>query len=70
MKNVTNEYKNMINAFDCDFAVTINGDLRDQKDMYIDLNLPVTDKLINDIELLGKLNYGLRYGKLKIMEMN
>ena len=70
MKNVTDEYKDMINAFDCDFAVTIDGDLRDQKDMYINLNLPVTDRLVNDIELLGKLNYGLYCGKLKIMEIN
>ena len=68
MKNVTDEYKDMIIAFQSDFYVA--DIMTPHQNNILTLELPYSKKLIKDIELLKKLEWGLRYGKLKIMEMN
>lgn len=58
----------MLDAFWCDFSLA--------KDNYYDDTLKVLQELINDkderlledIDLLGKLYYGISSGKLKIVE--
>ena len=63
----TDKYNNMISAFQCDFSLA--------KDGYS--NLGLLDKMIEeknpsilqDIELLEELEIGLRYGRLKIIEV-
>ena len=65
--NVTDKYTNMISAFQCDFSLA--------RDRYS--NLGLLDKMIEeknpsilqDIELLEELEIGLRYGRLKIIEV-
>lgn len=68
MKNVTNRYLDMINAFSSDFILAKDDmesipiwklqELIDNKD----------EKLLKDIELLEELSYQLHYGKIKIIE--
>lgn len=68
MKNVTNRYLDMINAFSSDFILAKDDmesipiwklqELIDNKD----------ETLLKDIELLEELSYQLRYGKIKIIE--
>ena len=65
MKNVTNEYENMIVSFECDFAVA--KEICEDSE-YLVVKLPKGFGLSKDIELLKKLSHGLRYGTLKIME--
>lgn len=64
--DVTNEYKNMINAFESDFNlafyyndITIFDDLK----RLIENENP---RLNKDIELLQDLSFGIRYGLIKI----
>ena len=65
--DVKDRYTNMISAFQCDFSLA--------KDGYS--NLGLLDKMIEeknpsilqDIELLEELEIGLRYGRLKIIEV-
>lgn len=66
MKDVTGEYAKMIEAFECDFVLT-----RDDNDLSdLQKNLQNKDgRILRDIELLEKLSYGIRYGKVKIMEV-
>lgn len=61
---VTKRYNKMIEAFECDMTLARNG----EKDISeLDFRDP---QLLNDIELLESLSYGLRYGNLKIVETN
>ena len=61
---VTKRYNKMIEAFECDMALVRDG----KKDISeLDFKDP---QLLNDIELLESLSYGLRYNKLKIVETN
>lgn len=56
------KYNKMIEAFECDMTLARNG----EKDISeLDFKDP---QLLNDIELLESLSYGLRYGNLEIVE--
>lgn len=62
MKDVTGKYKSMIESFECDFNSARDGDADLSK-----LNLK-DYRISKDIDLLVELSYGLRNGKLKIVE--
>lgn len=62
MKDVTGKYKSMIESFECDFNLARDGDADLSK-----LNLK-DYRISKDIDLLVELSYGLRNGKLKIVE--
>ena len=69
MKDVTEKYVHMIEAFECDFVLAIS------KDSDFDLNelqQQIKEKsnytLLRDIELLQELSFNLRYGKIKLIE--
>ena len=67
--DVTEKYKNMINAFESDFNLLYNYNdfqiLDDLKRLIENKN----NRLINDIKLLQDLSFGLRYNKIKIKEI-
>lgn len=71
MLDVTDEYKNMIESFECDFSLTRDGEcnLSQLEDALKKENIGFNTRLVKDIELLEKLSYGLRYEKLKIVEV-
>lgn len=57
----TNKYTRMIEAFECDFALSkFNCG-------YLHLQLPLTDRLKGDIHLLEELSFLLRHNKAKII---
>lgn len=65
-KNVTEKYQNMIEAFSADFQIAI-----DDTSKLEDLANQIEHKakrLMQDIDLLDELEYGIRYGKLIIIE--
>lgn len=67
MKDVTDRYLNMIDAFSCDFNLA----KEDDKESILILQELINDKderLLKDIDLLVELSYQLRYGKVKIIE--
>lgn len=66
-KDVTNLYRNMIESFECDFLLARdnNKNLNEIQELIDNRNT----KIINDIDLLEKLSYGIRYGRLKIIEV-
>lgn len=67
-KEVTNKYINMIEAFECDFALA-----RDGKRNLNHLQQGINEKdesLLNDIKLLEELSFNLRHNKLKIVEVD
>lgn len=66
MKDCTQEYTPMLEAFECDFVLARDGD---QRLDYLSEKIRNKDKqLLHDIELLEKLSFGVRYGRIKIME--
>jgi hypothetical protein len=71
MLDVTDEYKNMIESFECDFSLARDGEysLYQLEDTLKEENVEFNARLVKDIELLEKLSYGLRYEKLKIVEV-
>jgi hypothetical protein len=71
MLDVTDEYKNMIESFECDFSLASDGEysLYQLEDTLKEENVEFNTRLVKDIELLEKLSYGLRYEKLKIVEV-
>lgn len=66
-KNVTKKYIDMIEAFECDFALARDGerDLTHLKQGLIDKD----SALLNDIALLEELSFDLRHGKAKIIQV-
>lgn len=67
-KDLTQEYIRMLEAFECDFKLA-----RDDGQKYgldeLQLKIENGDKrLLKDIELLEKLVFGIRYGKIRIVE--
>ena len=62
MKDVTDKYIEMIESFEMDFVLA-----RDNPTKFKLGDLQLKGKLLEDISLLEKLSYGLRYGKLKIV---
>ena len=59
---VTKRYNKMIEAFECDMALARN---EEKSISELDFKDP---QLLNDIELLESLSYGLRHGNLEIVE--
>lgn len=66
MKNVTEKFSNAISGFAADFEIATKNSAKDSG--YITLKLPVSNRLLNDIELLSELECKLRYGQLQIIE--
>ena len=67
-KIVTDKYANMISAFQCDFSLARDGYSNlGLLDKIIEENNP---SILQDIGLLEELEIGLRYGKLKIIEVD
>ena len=68
-KDVTQDYENMIHAFECDFAIAFNyGDYKifdDLKRLYESKN----KRLLEDTEKLKELSFNLRYGICKIYQI-
>lgn len=70
MKNVTNEYASMIHAFSCDFDLANSPDSHFCLD---DLQVRIEKKekrILNDMKLLAKLSFGLRCGRIAILEVD
>ena len=67
-KNVTDKFKNMIEAFECDFNLAVEGhyDLSDLDEVIKDKSNLRHEKMINDIGLLCELSFLLRNGKAEI----
>ena len=66
MKDVTDRFTNMIEAFEGDFVLA-----REKRKSLIELQTELQSKneiLLKDIELLECLSYGLRHGTIKIYE--
>ena len=68
-KIVTDKYANMISAFQCDFSLVRDGYKKLSTLDYELNNTMNNERLLKDIELLEELEIGLRYGKLKIIEV-
>lgn len=67
-KDVTKEYENMIQAFECDFNLPFNYN---DFTIFDDLKRLIQNKnerLVKDIELLQEFSFGIRYGNLKIID--
>lgn len=67
MKDVTNKYINMIEAFECDFVLAKDG-----KERLTSLQQNIEDKdkdLLEDINLLQELSFNLRHNRAKIYEL-
>jgi len=68
MRDVTGEYLEMLDSFQCDLELA-----KDPADPWgldeLQLKLEQGDeRLLKDFELLSHLVYGLRYDKIKIMQ--
>lgn len=67
MKDVTNKYINMIEAFECDFVLAKDGKERLTS---LQQNIENKDKdLLEDINLLQVLSFNLRHNRAKIYEL-
>lgn len=67
--DVTNKYKNMIEAFECDFSLPYNSNDFSLFNDLADLIKHKSEVLCKDIELLEELSFGLRHGTLKIYDV-
>ena len=66
LKDLTEKYINMIEAFECDFVLAMDGARN-----LGSLQQNIKEKepgLLKDIKLLQELSFNLRHGKLKIVE--
>lgn len=66
MKDVTDRFIKMIEAFECDFVLA-----REKQTSLIELQTELqskNEKLLKDISLLEDLSYGVRHGIIKIYE--
>ena len=76
-KDVTNEYYDMINSFSADNTIKV-AEIQDNKiafgKSYFEVEKELiknkNQRLMNDIELLEKLEFGLRHEYLKIVEID
>ena len=66
---IIDKYNNMISAFQCDFSLARDGYKKLSTLDYELNNTMINERLIKDIELLEELEIGLRYGRLKIIEV-
>lgn len=66
MHDVTDRFSNMIEAFECDFVL---AKYKQRSLIELQTELQTEDiKLLQDIELLEILSYGIRHGTIKIYE--
>lgn len=68
MKDVTEKYINMIESFECDFAL-LNIKPNEEGKEKIRIDFPISKKLYDDVELLKELSFYLRHKKVKIVEV-
>lgn len=67
MKDVTKKYINMIESFECDFAL-LDIKLNEEGKEKIRIDFPISKQLYDDVELLKELSFNLRHEKIKIVE--
>lgn len=68
-RNVTKKYAGMIEAFGCDFSLARDSGSRTFSLDELQLKIEQGDKrMLRDIDLLKELSFGIRNGKLQIME--
>lgn len=67
MKDVTKRYVNMIESFECDFAL-LNIKQNEEGKEKIRVDFPMSKQLYDDVELLKELSFNLRHKKIKIVE--
>lgn len=68
MVDNTGKYAGMIEAFECDFSLARNNG-KEYGLEKLQQKINKNDKrMLADIELLYRLSYGIRQGKIKIME--
>ena len=68
MKDVTNIYENMIEAFECDFSLaTDKHSLFSISKLQEKIELK-DEKLLKDIELIKELSFKIRNNKIKLIE--
>lgn len=68
MKDITPEFKDMIIAFGADFSLATLHDSLEYVD-FRELIKSKNERLLKDIDLLQKLEFGIRYGRIKIFEV-
>lgn len=69
MKDVTEKYIHMIEAFECDFSLAIDKDSNfDLEELQQQINEKSNYILLRDIELLQELSFNLRHRKIKFIE--
>ena len=65
MKDITSKYKDMIEAFECDFNLSQKGSFPLE---YLQEKIDnKNERILNDIELLSELSFILRHNQAKIM---
>ena len=64
IKDYTEEFINMIEAFECDFNILLE---ENEDSEVLILKLPRSERLIKDIDLLQKLSFNLRHDIYKII---
>lgn len=68
MNDVTNKFQDMVSAFQCDFSLAKEGTHSISE---LDPKIKTGDpRIMKDIDLLEELECGIRYGKLKIVEVS
>ena len=69
MKDITEKYIHMIEAFECDFSLAIDKDSNfDLEELQQQINEKSNYTLLRDIELLQELSFNLRHRKIKLIE--
>lgn len=71
MKDITEKYVHMIEAFECDFSLAIDKDSDfDLGELQQQINEKSNYILLRDICLLEELSFNLRHNKFKIFELD
>lgn len=69
MKDVTKKYIEMISAFSADFNLITEYNDEVYLEHFIHLIKKRNEHLMRDIDLLSRLEFDIRHGKVKIMEV-
>lgn len=71
MKDITEKYVHMIEAFECDFSLAIDKDSDfDLGELQQQINEKSNYILLRDIDLLKELSFNLRHNKYKILKLD
>lgn len=71
MKDITEKYIHMIEAFECDFSLAIDKDSNfDLEELQQQINEKSNYILLRDIYLLKELSFNLRHNKYKILKLD